>query len=101
MFDGVLTLITETTTTNALGFPTSTETRTDVLCKVRSVGQSEYFNAREAGLASEFVFDVAAAEYSGQRIAEYEGTKYGIYRPTKDLDTVELYAEYKGGLIDG
>lgn len=101
MFDSIITLISEQITTDSIGFPTATETTTDVLCKVGSVSRNEYFDASKSGLAPEYVFDVATAEYGGQKILIYEGERYGIYRTYLNGDITELYAEYKGGVTDG
>lgn len=98
MFCDVIKLISETAATDEVGYPTSTETPREILCSVKSVGQSEFFNASQAGITPEFSFDVAAIEYNGEKICEYRNKRYAIYRTYLRGDTMELYAEYKGGV---
>lgn len=99
--DSVISLVKQVYSTDANDYPTATETSKDVLCDVRSVSQGEFFNASKAGLAPAYVFRVFNGEYDGEKIAVYNGERYGIYRAyIATGDYVELYAEYKG-LTDG
>jgi hypothetical protein len=48
------------------------------------------------------VFRVFFADYEGERLLEYNGKRYGIYRTYNNgSDEVELYAERKGGTNGG
>ena len=39
-----------------------------------------------------------AGDYNGERVVEYDGKTYGVYRTYyARTDTVELYVERKGG----
>ena len=99
--DTVIRLITQTLTTDELGFPTASETSYETFAQVRSVTQSEFFNAGKNGITPDYSFVINGAEYQGQRLLEYEGKRYGIYRTYQpNNDTVELYAEYKSGVTD-
>lgn len=98
----VLTLIAETKTQDANGVWNNTETATDVLCQVGSVTRNEFFEAGRNGLNPEFVFTMFFGDYNGERTVEYNGNRYGVYRTYHGRnDTVELYAERKGGTNGG
>lgn len=99
--DVVIKLISQTLTTDELGYPIASETFYETFAKVRSVTQTEFFSAGKNGITPDFSFVVNDAEYQGQRLLEYEGKRYGIYRTYQpNNDTVELYAEYKSGITD-
>ena len=79
---------------NENGFPNECEeTRTTVFGNVKSVGYSEFYKAAQAGYEAEMKCDVYNEEYSGQRLAEYEGRRFKIlrtYRDPKKPDEIEL-----------
>lgn len=70
-----------------------------VLCKVASITRNEFFNAGLAGMNPEIELIMNAIEYSGETIAEVEGTTYSIYRTYRQAnnDDIELYLERKAG----
>lgn len=79
---------------------TNAETRTEVFCEVRSITQTEWFEAGRNGIDHpSFVFVMNRNEYSGQQIVEYEGQRYGVYRTYRGKnENLELYVEAKGGV---
>jgi len=95
----VLTLISETTERDDYGVWRSTQSTRKVFCQVNSVTRSEFFEGGRNGLNPEYEFTMFAGDYQDERICEYNGRTYGIYRVYHGRnDTVELYAERKGGL---
>ena len=98
MYDEI-TLIAEKITVDSLGMSSKTYTRTDVLCEVNSITRQEFFEAGRNGLNPEFEFTVFSGDYHGERIVEFKGDQFGIYRTYKSGDYMELYAERKGGLV--
>ena len=92
--DGEITLIKKTATgRDARGFPVYGEARRLILAKVESAPQSEYFQAGQVGIQSEYVFIINPIEYQGERLAEYQGEQYRIYRRYhRDMDELEIYA---------
>ena len=94
-------LINKVMSTDSVGYPTATETKTTVFCKIKSINRNEFFDAGKAGIVPEYQFSINALEYSGQRELEYNGVRYGIYRVYESTDYIDLYAEYKGGVSDG
>ena len=85
---------------DAYGQETFTETTRQVFCKVTSANRNEYFEARQTGLAPEYVFTTNPANYEGEKILTYEGVRYQIYRTyRKGADDLELYAQKQVGSL--
>ena len=96
----VIYLVNETYTKDATGQSIAAETRREVYCDVRSITRTEWFEAGRAGLQPGYVFIMFAPDYQGEKIAEYNGHRYGIYRTYIGRnERIELYVEEKGGLI--
>lgn len=67
---------------------------TEVLCKIRSVGRTEFYQAQQAKLNPEIVFIVKAYEYSGQDTVKYQSERYKVIRTYQsDFEEVELVCE--------
>ena len=96
-----ITLIAENITVDELGIASKTYTRTDTLCEVNSVTRQEFFEAGRNGLNPEYEMTVFFGDYNGERIIEYNGEQYGVYRTYRAGDYMELYVERKGGLVVG
>ena len=94
----VLTLIKEGQEQDAFGIWQPVEVSRNVFCSVDSVTRSEFFEGGRNGLNPEFRFTLFFGDYEGERTVEYNGKYYGIYRTYLGrTDTIELYAERKGG----
>lgn len=95
----VIKLIPVTYTKDSKGVMRSSEgTPREVLAQVNSVTRSEFFEGGRNGLNPEYVFSIFFADYNEERLLEYNGKRYGIYRTYLGrTDYVELYAERKGG----
>lgn len=94
----VLTLIGTTKEQDEFGIWRETPTARNVFCQVSSITRSEFFDAGRNGLNPEFMFSMFAGDYEGERTCEYRGQQYSIYRTYLGRnDTLELYAERKGG----
>ncbi len=77
----VIQLISTTSDKDEYGIPRTVEADPrEVMCYVDSVTRSEFFDAGRNGLNPEFVFRVFFADYEGERLLEYNGNRYGIYR---------------------
>ncbi|MBC2721835.1 phage head closure protein [Desulfosporosinus sp.] len=104
--DNELTLISVTYGENDIGDAIQIESRLNVLCDVLSVTRSEHYQAAANGLKPSFVFAVNKFEYDGQKIVEFEGTKYKVdrtYAPRQskgieDFEDIELVCS---GLVNG
>ena len=95
----ILTLIEEAYKPDALGQLIPTETRRDVYCNLSSVSASEWFDGGRVGLNPEYRATMFVYDYNGERIAELDGVRYGIYRTyLAQNEFIELYLERKAGV---
>ncbi len=70
------------------------ESRNEVPCTVRSVGYSEFYAARSAGIEPSVVFVLALAEdYAGEKIVEWNGGRYRVVRTWMQGDGIEITCE--------
>lgn len=75
-----------------------TEIKKTVFCQVDSVTRAEFFEGGRNGLNPEYKFTLFFGDYNGEDTVIYNGLAYGVYRTYHGRnDTVELYAERKGG----
>lgn len=80
------------------GVVKATNTSRDVFAQVDSVTRAEFFEGGRNGLNPEFKFTLFYGDYNRETELIYEGETYAIYRTFKGrTDTIELYAERKGG----
>lgn len=94
----VVTLISETYSQNRLGSVIVTEKERDVFCKVSSVSASEFFEGGRNGLNPELRLTMFAYDYQGEKIIEFEGNRYAVYRIYKGTnDTLDVYVERRQG----
>lgn len=85
-------------TVDELGQYIEQEERTNVMAQVTSVSQSEFMSAGQMGFKPSMEFRVWQFEYSGEKVVEYNGTRYAVYRTYKAPDgRVELYTEDRVG----
>lgn len=90
---GVLSLISESPEAHGI-FDTPRETERVVFCTIRSVGYNEYYRALEYDLHPTLVFTLADyAEYQGEKIAVFEGTRYRVIRTYETGGAIELTCE--------
>lgn len=94
----VISLISETHTKNAYGIETTTESSRDVYVNVQSVTRQEFFDAGQAGLQPQYEFVMFRPDYEGEKIVEYKGKRYIVYRTyARKDDNLELYVEERAG----
>lgn len=75
---------------------------TEAMAKVRPVGRDEFSAAGQKGFKAEFMIEVWAFEYSGQKEAMVGGERYAIYRTygPKPNGKTELYLAERVGKND-
>ena len=93
----VITLITQTITTDKYGNEQAFETDNTVFCEVDSVSQSEFFAAENTELNPEYKFTIFFGDYDGQALVKFNGARYSVYRTYRTGDDLELYTERKIG----
>lgn len=96
-----LDLIAQTETLDAIGQPVMSETRRTVYGTLQTVTRSEWAAAQQQALAPSFCIKVFFADYNGEKIAEYSGGRYVIYRTYGAEDYIELYLGTRVGEISG
>lgn len=98
-FDNGLTLISSTITYDDIGNPIETPTKIDILCGLKSIGRTEFYNAAANGLKPEYTFVVHAYEYSGETYVEFSEDdtpkkRYKVMKTyKKDMEELELTCE--------
>ena len=98
MKSDVANLVAETFTQNAYGVMEANTSLRQVYVDVTSVGSSEWFEGSRNGLNPQLRFTMFSHDYNDEKVIEYNGVKYTIYRTyLKDLDHIELYTELKKG----
>lgn len=84
MFDDTIILVSETDTVDKYGDTVTTPTERQIFAEVKSIGQSEFYQAQAVGLKPEIKFVIADfADYQNEKVLKY--TPFG---GTKELYTV-------------
>lgn len=97
----VIKLIKPNYTQDSIGQYIYAETERQVYCDVRSITRAEWFEAGRNGMQPIYIFAMFGPDYEGEQIVEYEGKRYGVYRTYRGRnETIELYVEEKGGLVN-
>ncbi|MED4783445.1 phage head closure protein [Brevibacillus choshinensis] len=67
---------------------------TTILCDLKSVSRSEFYNAAATGLRPELVFVIHKYEYNGERLVEFDGKRYNVLRTyATGIEELELMCE--------
>lgn len=95
----VLFLRRKSYSTDAMGQRVPALTERQVLCDVRSVGQTEFFEAGRNGLQAALQVIMLSQEYQGETECRIGEKLYRIYRTYKRrTDELELYLESRVGV---
>lgn len=86
-----LDLIALTPTQDSIGQQVFSETSRTVLAECRSVSLNEWTSAEQLGLSADYQMKVISGDYQGERLADYDGKRYRIYRTYRTSHFVELY----------
>lgn len=98
-FDHELTLVQQTSSTNAIGDSIRSETTVTVLCALKSVGRNEFYQASANGFKPEKVFVIHGYEYSGEQFVVFEGKRFKIIRTYEtNFEEMEIVCT---GLVNG
>lgn len=97
MYDSIATLKEQTTSGfDSYGNPIRTTTERMVYVQPRSVYQSEFYNAAQLGLKPSLSLHLTnRADYSGEKLLEFEGREYIVIRAdwTGQRDGITLVCE--------
>lgn len=95
---GIAYLLADSYTQNDYGVMEKATTRKKVFVAVTSVTGAEWFEGGRNGLNPQFRFIVFSHDYNNEKVIEYNGTQYTIYRTfLRSTDEIELYAELRKG----
>lgn len=95
---GIAYLIADTYTQNDYGVMEKQSTSKKVFVNVTSVTGTEWFEGGRNGLNPQYRFIVFSHDYSNEKVIEYNGTQYTVYRTfLRSTDEIELYAELRKG----
>ena len=96
MFNEVITLLTETETVDEYGDIVRQTTEREIFAEVKSIGQTEFYQAQAVGLQSEIKFVIADfLDYGGEKRLKYTpygGTEqvYEILRTYRNKNNLEI-----------
>lgn len=94
----VVYLVAETYTKNDYGVLVPTTTKRKVYANVTSVTGTEWFEGGRQGLNPELRIRMFSPDYKGEKIIEYNGTQYAIYRTyVARNDVMDAYVQRKQG----
>ena len=93
MYNHELTLIKQEKTTDAIGNEVITTTERKVLCKLKDVGSSEFYDAQVTGLKPEIKFIINSIEYEGEKEVVFEDNKYQIIRTYQGHQSRRTYGD--------
>lgn len=95
---GIAYLLADSYTQNEYGVLEKTTTRKKVFVATTSVTGTEWFEGGRNGLNPQFRFIMFSHDYNNEKVIEYNGTIYTIYRTfLRSTDEIELYAELRKG----
>lgn len=101
MYESVATLKSNPVATyDEYGNETLTYTDKQVFVQPRGVYNSEFYNAAQAGLHPSITFELShKADYSGEKLIEWEGKTYNVIRAdwTAQRDRISLVCEERIG----
>ena len=70
-----------------------------IFARMDDVNRAEFFAAGQNGLRAEFRFTVNPVEYEGEKLCEWNGQRYAVYRTyhVPGTDELELYVQREVG----
>lgn len=81
-----------------LGQPIILEKQLMVFCSKLSITRAEFSTAGQLGFKPDFMLVVDSDAYENEKLLEYGGKKYSIYKTFQRTDNfTELYCEVKSG----
>lgn len=93
-YDNELTLIKKTVSVIPPGVSQVTETKTTVLCNVKSATRMDKFLSRKQGLSPSKIFTIHRYEFGGETELEFEGVRYSVIKEySVGIEETELTCE--------
>lgn len=98
-YDNELTLISSTITYDDIGNPIEAPIEVNILCGLKSIGRTEFYNASANGLKPTLIFVVHPYEYNGETYVEFSEDespkqRYRVIKTYKtNMEELELTCE--------
>lgn len=87
----LLTLVSQTETTDEYGDTVISESKRDVFCVLSSIGMKEFYQAAAVGLQPEIKLKIADyLDYAGERYVEFNSVRYKVLRTYRKGNELEL-----------
>lgn len=98
MYNEVITLNLIDASQDLSGDEDKISSKTEVFCRVKSVGMREKYKGKQVGIEPELIFVLADYyDYSGETELEYDGLKYSVIRTYKnDENEMEIVCSRTG-----
>lgn len=91
MYNEVIKLRSYTESVNDYGIPTRTTTDRQVFAQLRSIGQTEFYQAQADGLKPTFKFVLADYyDYQDEKEVVYNSKVYNVLRTYRDHNKIEI-----------
>lgn len=99
MYNEIIYLVTKTTETNKVGDSIKKEEKKMRFAKLKSIGQSEFYQAQGQGLKPELKLVLPdILDYEGQEEVIYNNFRYKVLRTFKPDNTNEIEIVCYGGI---
>lgn len=90
----VISLVAENPAAHGVFDSTVKETTRDVFAEIKSVGYTEFYQAKSAGIEPSIIFVLADyMEYDGEKIVLFDSVRYRVIRTYTNGQTIELTCE--------
>lgn len=97
MYNHEIELLGKGYTVDELGNQIPSDVKKRVLCKVDSIGRSEFYSAATSNLKPEIVFTIHKYEYENERKVIFEEQQYSVLRTyATGFEEIELTCERVG-----
>ena len=99
--DSVAILITQSYEEDSIGqMITKDANKREIPIHIKAITRSEFYSAGQAGISPEFIFLTAAVNYNNEKVIEFCGNRYSVYRVynVPESDDVELYLQKASGV---
>jgi len=83
-------LLSESVSQNELGDTINTYEESKVIARLKSIRQSEFWQAQAAGFKPEIQFNIRDFEYENEKRLKYNNNTYKIVRTYSDSGNIEL-----------
>lgn len=93
MYNHELTLIGYEISTDEIGNEVRVPIKRHILCKIKDVGSSEFYDAQVTGLKPDMKFVIHNFEYEGEKEVIFEGLKYQVIRTYQNHQSRRTYGD--------